>query len=167
MTNVFEIFKTSRGNEILSYNGYQYTKNRDNASTRIWRCIKRGECTPLVKTSLQYLSLDTLNFKSISSHSNHLNNNYDEIKIKKFDEMKKEIIRGRITTDEVIYEAFDGFTVEAARHVGSIENLKRMLRRARSNALNSQPYYNEALKLSKKLCFYKDEKFLQYGSGNI
>ena len=62
-----EIFKSSRGGDKLSFEGFVYRKNTSNITTQNWRCENKG-CKGSVSTSLRYHTERQVVTRQIHNH---------------------------------------------------------------------------------------------------
>lgn len=159
-----EVITSSKGKEQLSFEGYIYSFKRLYKEKITWRCRILG-CTSYGTTGINYNNEGEV-IVILRDH-NHPMDHSQATRQQMINDMKKKIISSRDTPMQVVSDYLIGAEFEELDLIGDQENLCRLLRYYRSQHINPKPYYNETLKLSRKLLeTHKDLPFYRFGPEN-
>lgn len=126
----FEMLKTDRGNDMLSFDGYLFVKEKESAVKSIWKCNQyfKNKCRGRVHLSDGKILKNT--------DHNHVPNSTDSY-VQKTLNVLKEIATNNIdaSTHSVVATALSQIPTECAAQLPNIHRLKRTIQRVRKQQL--------------------------------
>lgn len=160
-----EIFKSQKNKDQVEIDNYIYEEKRKCRNYIKWRCINK-QCNSTVTSSLNFK--EELNSFILKRSHNHEPDTQLCIRKKLIIKMKNLIVNTNDSPRNVVFSVIRGAQIDTISALGSFDNIYRVLRKHRQNAINPLPYQFPQLKLSSNLAItHNNNIFYQYGPDNF
>lgn len=127
--------RTSRGQEKLIYDGYMYTKHRNQRNGIVWRCDFRSECSVCITVSNDRQTV----IKEPPEHSNHAPD-WGRLQAREhIEELKEAASTSREPIASIMQKNVERVSSEASMKMPKKETIKRTLRNVRKKNMPPEP----------------------------
>ena len=127
--------RTSRGQERLIYDGYMYTKHRNQRNGIVWRCDFRSECSVCITVSNDRQTV----IKEPPEHSNHAPD-WGRLQAREhIEELKEAASTSREPIASIMQKNVERVSSEASMKMPKKETIKRTLRNVRKKNMPPEP----------------------------